>query len=127
MKGQRQLQDVLEIVRQHRLALAVGEPVSLQRHQRAAGDGEQSERHPGGQERPGRIRAGHRLAGEHVDDAAEQHRLGELRRRQQQIGDRQYPAQPRLLAEQFENAGVEAEDCNDAESIPGRFLDETVL
>ena len=41
------------------------------------------------------------LAGEHVDDAAEQHRLGELRASQQQIGAGENPAQPRFLAEQI--------------------------
>ncbi len=49
-----------------------------------------------------------RLAGEDVDDAAEQHRFGELRAGQQQIGAGEDPAQPRLLAEQFKDAGIEA-------------------
>ncbi|MGY4329319.1 hypothetical protein ACVWWG_003736 [Bradyrhizobium sp. LB7.2] len=110
MEGQRQLQDVLEIVGQHRLALAVREPVGLQGHERAAGDGEQPECHPGHQKRPGRIRSGNRLAGEHVDDPAEQHGFCELRGGKQEIGKRQQPAEPCFLAEQFENAGVETED-----------------
>ena len=109
VEGQRQLQDVLEIVGQDRLALAVREPVGLQGHERAARNGEEPERDPGRQERPGRVRAGHRLAGENVDDPAEQHGFGELRARQQEIGDREQPAQSRLLAEQLENAGVETE------------------
>ena len=49
-----------------------------------------------------------RLAGENVDDAAEQHRLGELRAGQQQIGAGENPAQPRLLAEQLKDARIEA-------------------
>ena len=53
-------------------------------------------------------RPGLRLAGEHVDDLAEQHRLGELRAGQQQIGAGENPAQPRLFAEQLEDAGVKA-------------------
>ena len=106
VEGHRQLQDVLEIAGQHRLALAVREPVGLRARHRADADGEQAERGPGGEQRPGRA-AG--LAGEHVDDAAEQHRLGELRGRQQEIGDGEDPAKPRFLAEQFEDAGVEAE------------------
>ena len=112
VEGQRQLHDVLEIVGQHRLALAVRQLVGIERDERAARDGEQAERHPGAQQRPGRIRgqrAGLRLAGEHVDDLAEQHRLGELRAGQQQIGEGQNPAQPRLLAEQLEHAGVKAQ------------------
>ena len=111
VEGQRQLHDVLEIIRQHRLALAVRQPVGVQRDRGTAADGEQAERRPRRQQRPGRRRrqrtAGG-LAGEHVDDAAEQHRLGELRAGQQQIGDGENPAQPRLLAEQFEDAGIKA-------------------
>ena len=110
MEGQRQLHDVLEIVGQHRLALAVGEAVGVQRHHGAAADREQAERRPGREQWPGRDRgerAGGGLAGEHVDDAAEQHRLGELRGREQEIGAGQHPAEPRFLAEQFEDADVE--------------------
>ena len=112
VEGQRQLHDVLEIIGQHRLALAVRQPVGMERDHRAAGDGEQAERHPGRQQRPRRVRGqrpGLRLAGEHVDDLAEQHRLGELRAGQQQIGEGENPAQPRLLAEQLEDAGVKAQ------------------
>jgi hypothetical protein len=47
MERHRQLHDVFEIVRQHRLALAVREPVGLQRDPGAAGNGEQAERDPG--------------------------------------------------------------------------------
>ena len=53
-------------------------------------------------------RAGGWLAGENVDDPAEQHRLGELRAGQQQIGAGKDPAQPRLFAEQPEDAGIKA-------------------
>ena len=112
VEGQRQLHDVLEIIGQHRLALAVRQLVGMERDQRAARDGEQAERHPGRQQRPGRVRGqrpGLRLAGEHVDDLAEQHRLGELRAGQQQVGEGENPAQPRLLAEQLEDAGVKAQ------------------
>ncbi len=111
VEGQRQLHDVFEIIRQHRLTLTVRQLVGMERDRGAAQDREQAERHPGGQQRPGRVRRqrpGLRFAGEHVDDLAEQHRLGELRGGQQQIGDSENPAQPRLLAEQFEDAGVEA-------------------
>ena len=64
---------------------------------------------------PATPRAGRRrLAGEHVDDAAEQHRFGELRAGQQQIGAGQDPAQPRLFAEQFEDARVKAKQGHEA-------------
>ena len=108
VEGQRQLHDVLEIAGQHRLALAVRQPVGVQRDRRAAADGEQAERRPGRQQRPGRRRSPAGLAGEHVDDAAEQHRFGELRAGQQQIGAGENPAQPRLLAEQLKHARIEA-------------------
>jgi len=82
VEGQRQLHDVLEIIRQHRLTLAVRQPVGMQRDRRAATYGEQAERRPGRQQRPRRgcrQRTRGRFAGENIDDAAEQHRLGELR------------------------------------------------
>ena len=49
MEGQRQLHDVLEIARQHRLALAVRQPIRVQRDRSAASDGKQAERRPGRQ------------------------------------------------------------------------------
>ena len=129
VEGQRQLHDVLEIIGQHRLALAVRQPVGMERDQRAARDGEQAERHPGRQQRPGRVRGqrpGLRLAGEHVDDLAEQHRLGELRAGQQQVGEGENPAQPRLLAEQFEDAGVKAQHGHQDQRLgAGEAISET--
>ena len=56
VKGQRQLHDVLEIIGQHRLALAVRQLVGMQRNGRAAHDGEQAERDPCRQQRPRRGR-----------------------------------------------------------------------
>jgi hypothetical protein len=49
-----------------------------------------------------------RLAGERIDDFAEQHRLGELGGRKQQVGAGQDPAKPRFLAEQLEHAQIKA-------------------
>ena len=43
---ERQLQDVIEIAGHHHMALTMRQPVGIQRHQRAADDGEQPERHP---------------------------------------------------------------------------------
>ncbi len=106
---QRQLHDVLEIAGQHRLALAVRQPVGMQGDGGAAQNGEQAERRPGAPAAatPTTTQAARRrLAGEHVDDAAEQHRFGELRAGQQQVGAGEDPAQPRFLAEQFEHARV---------------------
>ena len=111
VESQRQLHDVLEIIRQHRLTLAMGQPIRMKRYGGAAADGEQAESRPGRQQRPcrrGSERPRRRLAGQDVDDTTEQHRFGELRAGQQQIGAGQDPAQPCLLAEQFKNAGIEA-------------------
>ncbi len=52
VERQRQLHDVLEIIRQHRLALPVRQPVGVQRDRRTAPYGEQAERRPGRQQRP---------------------------------------------------------------------------
>jgi hypothetical protein len=54
VEGQRQLHDVLEIARQHRLALAVRQPIRMQGDRGAAADGKQAERRPGRQQRPRR-------------------------------------------------------------------------
>ena len=51
--GERQLQHMLEIIGEYRLALAMGKPVGMQRHRRATADGEQPEHRPGQQQRPG--------------------------------------------------------------------------
>ena len=95
VEGQRQLHDVLEIIGQHRLALAVRQPIGMQRDRGTASNGEQAECRPRREQRPrrrGAERAGGCLAGENVDDPAEQHRLGELGAGQQQIGAGEDPA-----------------------------------
>ena len=99
MEAERQLQDVLEIVRHHRVAAPVRQPVGVQRHQRAAGDGEQAEADPGREQRyevgPDRNTAASLRAGQRIDDAAEQDGFGELRRGQRHVGDGQHPAELR--------------------------------
>ena len=104
VERERKLQQVLEIVGQHALLAPVREAVRMQRDQHAAADGEQSEPDPGGEQRgqvgERRQPAGGLRAHQRVDDAAEQHRLGELRRRQRHIGDREHPAEAGLGAEQ---------------------------
>ena len=104
---------MLEIIGQHRLAALMGELVGIERDERAAEDEEQPKADPGGDERrqsrPVERAAGALRAGQRIDDAAEQHRLGERRRGERDIGERQQPAQPHLRAEQAEHAGVEVE------------------
>jgi hypothetical protein len=118
VKAERQLQDMLEIVGHHRVAPAVRQPVGMQRHERAAGDGEEAEAHPRRQQRyeigPGRRAAAALRAGQRIDDAPEQHRLGELRRRQRHIGNRQHPAEPGLVAQKLEHTCVQANEIHDA-------------
>jgi len=110
VEGQRQLHDVFEIVGQHRLTLAMRQLIGVERNRGAAQDGEQPERHPGRQQRPGDDEdSGPGVACRRARRrAAEQHRFGELRAGQQQIGTGQNPAQPCLFAEQLEDAGVKA-------------------
>ena len=122
VKGQRQLHDMFEITGENRLTLAMREAVRLQGDERAADDREQSERHPCAEQRPGRCddaeqRVGTWLAGQHVDDAAEQHRLGELRHGKQQIGDGEKPAEPGFLAEQFKNANIKTDQRDSPASL----------
>jgi hypothetical protein len=47
----RQLDDVLEIFGQHPLAAAMRQPVGIERHGGVADDGEETESHPGRQQR----------------------------------------------------------------------------
>src|SRR6266853_1554553 len=47
MVGKRQLQHVLEIIRAHLLAMAVCEPVGVERHHGTSHDNEYAEGHPG--------------------------------------------------------------------------------
>ena len=104
---------VLEIIRQHHLAALVREPVGVERDERPAQDEEQREADPGGDERgelrPIRRAAGALRARQGIDDAAEQHGLGEACGGERHIGERQNPAELPLRAEQAEHAGVEAE------------------
>src|SRR6478735_6068630 len=106
------LQHVLEIVRQHDLAALVGEPVGIERNERPAQDEEQRKADPSGDERgelrPIRRAAEALRARQGIDDATEQHWLGEARGGERHIGERQNPAELPLRAEQAEHAGVEA-------------------
>ncbi len=114
VERQRQLQDVLEIFRQHRVPAPVREAVGVQRDHHAAGDVEQTEGDPPGQERQQgrpfqRGRIGLR-AGQRVDDAAEQDGFGELRRRERHIGEGEQPAQAGFRAEQAKHAAIETDE-----------------
>ena len=108
MKRYRKLQHVLEIVGQHRLLAAVREPVGMKRDQHAAGDGEQAERDPCGQQGRQRFHVGRRACGlslhQRIDDAAEQDRLGELRYGQQNVRNREDPGEPGLGLEEADHA-----------------------
>jgi len=61
MKRHRQLQHMLEIAGEHRLATAMGEPVGMKRDGNAARDGEQAETDPG-DDQPDQARPGTRRA-----------------------------------------------------------------
>ena len=110
--GERQLQDVLEIVREHREPAAMRQPVGIERNQRAAKNSKNGEAGPQAQQhaeaRPCRRGIVFLRARQHVDDAAEQHRFGKLRDGQRNVGERQEPAQSAVRSELFEYAAVKA-------------------
>ena len=112
--GERKLQNVLEIAGQDDVAAAVRQAVCEESNQRAAGDGEKPKAGPGGQQhaqlRPRRRLAAGLRAGQRVDDAAEQNRLGKLGGGQRHICQRQRPSYSGLGPEQCENAAVEAKN-----------------
>ena len=116
VKAERKLQNVLEIAGQDDVAAAVREAVGVKSDQRAAGDGEKPEAGPGGQQhsqsRPRRRLAASLRAGQRVDDAAEQHRLGKLRGGQRHIRQRQRPCQSALGPEQSENAAIKTKNAH---------------
>ena len=85
--------------------------VGLQRDENGDGNRKQAEADPGGEQRaarsPNASAAACRLrAAQAVDDAAEQHRLGELRARQREIGERQKDRDALLAAEQAKDADI---------------------
>jgi hypothetical protein len=51
VKGERQVENVLEVVRHHGEAAAVGQAVGVERHEDAGDDGEQPEGDPGEDQR----------------------------------------------------------------------------
>ncbi len=126
VEGERELEDVFEIVGQHRLAAAVREPVRVQCDQHAARDDEQSEGDPGGEQwsENREVRRFCRGLGAHqrVDDPAEQDRFGKLRGCKSHVGDGENPAEPRLGAEQAENAGVKLEEIHWEDRVGRRTL-----
>ena len=92
VKAQRQAENVVEIIRHDREPAAMREPVGVEADENRAADREQAEGGPGGHERQqiapcqscaGRLRARHA-----VDDAPKEHRLGEGRDGERQIGAR---------------------------------------
>ena len=114
VEGERQFEDVLEIVRHDAEPPPVGEPVRMERHEHAGPDGEQSERHPGDDERPegregDRRVAGALPAGEHVDDPPEQDGLGEGRDRQRDVGGGKPGADLEVGTELAEDARIETD------------------
>ena len=118
MKAQGQLEHVLEEAGQHGLAALMGKPVGEQSDEHATHDHEQAKADPGGgmSGTTGAARSSARAwscaAGQRIDDAPEQHRLGEQRDRQRHIGDGEQPAKTDLRPEQTENPPIEAKSCH---------------
>ena len=103
VKGERQLQHVLEVGREDALAAAMCEPVRVQRHKCPAQDAEQRKTAPGNDQH---VEPLSDRMGERIDDAAEQHRLRELRAGQRQVGEREQPSQPGFVAEQAQHTRI---------------------
>ncbi len=108
--AQRQLQDVLEIVGPHRLAVAMREPVGVQRDDRADDDDEEAESDPGADQRqqhaPVQLPRAALGIRQRIDDAAEQDRFHESGGGQRHTGQRERPAESGLGPEQFEHAHI---------------------
>jgi len=90
------------------------QPVGVESDENRAADREQAEARPGEEQRQevgpcqrlaGRLRLRHA-----VDDAAEEHRLGELRDGQRQIGADQNQRQPRLRTQKTQHPRINLED-----------------
>ena len=118
----RQLQDVLEKIREHQVAAPVRQPVGEPRHHRAGDDDEQAEGDPRADERRKRERCSRcgarQRSGQGVDDAAEQDRLDEQRHRERDIGERKRGGEARLGREQLKHTQINAEKRHDR-SDPG--------
>ena len=111
--GERQLQDVLVKIGQNEIAAPVRQPVGEPCHQRGGNDDEQPEADPRAdqrRERPRRRpeRRGQR-PGQRIDDTAEQHRLGKLRDRERDVGERQSPRKRGVGFQQTKDAQIDAE------------------
>ena len=110
VEAQRKMQHMLEELRHHREPAPVREALGLQRDDNGDGNREQGEADPRreqGREIQKSERSACRLrAAQFVDDAPEQHRLGELRARQGEIGQRQKDRDALLAAEQAKDADV---------------------
>ena len=118
MKGERQLQHMLEVIGERALALPMGEPVGVERNQRAAYDVEQAEGRPGREQahelRPAEGSSTRLRLRQRVDHAAEQHGFGELRGGQQEIGDGKRPGKPRGRRQQAERPQIDADEIHAA-------------
>jgi hypothetical protein len=112
MIGERQLQHMLEKIRQHEVAAAMREAIGEPGDQRRGGDDEQAEGDPGAdQRRQGADRGSHaggKRAGQSVDDMPEQHRFDELRNGERDVGERQQARKPNLRREQVEHSEIDA-------------------
>ncbi len=100
MVGERQLQHVLEIIRQDHIAPTVGEPVGKPGNERAGGDDEQAKPRPGANQRRqhscGGREARRQRTREGVDYAPQQYRFDELRAGQRDIRQRQRDRELRI-------------------------------
>ena len=111
MIGQVQLQHVFEELRADMVALAVGQPVGVQRHQDAGDDAPHPHRRPQTENLhavpEGRLGPARGGLGEQVDGLAEQDGVQEGHGRQSQVGEGKAERQPAHGLEQAEHPAVD--------------------
>ena len=131
VKGERQLQNMLEIAGEHRLPAAVGKTIGIERNERAAQHGEDSKPRPGDQQqrqdRPIGRRVAGLCAGERIDNPTEQHRLGELRRSERRVTGRQQPTEPALGSQKPEHASIEAKEIQQAHDALSGVIPDAIF
>ena len=125
VEAERQMQHMVEIVRHDGQPAAMGQPVRVQGDKHRRSDGEQAERHPGPQERcefgPAQRVIFRLSAGQDIDDAAEQDRLGKLGDGQGQIGEDENDRQAPLGAELLQHPQIDLQKLHEpAAAMPDR-------
>ncbi len=116
VKRERQRQHMLEEGRHDRQPAPVRQSVRMQRDEHAAADGEEPEPDPCSRQRqeiaPGGRDLGRLCARQEVDDAPEQHGLGELGDSEKDVGEGEEPSQPGFRTQLPEHPEIQADEAH---------------